>query len=90
MSRFRFRILFLLLVLILLLASLVFGFLTYWLDAERPRSGPAGSGQGGGPLLCPTELLVPGDRSLPGQAHGCIPLNPFVLSTKGLLVEVDG
>jgi hypothetical protein len=90
MSRFRFRLLFLLLVLILLLASLVFGFLTYWLGAERPHAGPAGSGQGRAPLLHPAQLLVPGDRSLPGQADGCIPLNPFVLSTKGLLVEVDG
>jgi hypothetical protein len=80
MSRFRFSILFLLLVLILLLASLVFGFLTYWLGTEGPHSGPTGSGQGGAPLLYPRKLPVPGDRSLPGQADRCIPLNPLLTS----------
>jgi hypothetical protein len=34
MSHTRVRVLFILLVLILLVASLIFGLLTYWLDAE--------------------------------------------------------
>lgn len=83
MLRFRFRVLFLLLVLILLLASLVFGLLTYWLGAEGPSSKPVGGGQGRAPLLYLAELLVPGERSAPGQVDGCFLLDPFVEERRG-------
>jgi hypothetical protein len=43
MSRTRFRIVFIVLVLILLLVSVLFGILTYWLDADVP---PAATSKG--------------------------------------------
>lgn len=83
MSRLRFRILFLLLVLILLLASLVFGILTYWLDAESPSSEPTEGGRGRVQLLYLTNLLVPVASRYRDRWATVFPVTPSLLQRRG-------
>jgi hypothetical protein len=82
MSRLRYRILFLLLVLILLLASLIFGVLTYWLDAEGPSSEPVGGGQGRVQLLYLTNLIVP-VASRYRDRWASVPVTPSLRQRRG-------